>query len=180
MKKQYIFIFGIVFLAFTSCNKQPSLQEYYVDKQNSNAFISLDLPASLVSLNDDSANETKEAMASIKKLNILAFKLNDANKEEFTVELVKVKEILKDKKYNELMRINHEGANIVIKYLGSDEAIDEFIVFASDKNKGFALARILGNKMNPDKIMHLFKNIKDIDKNNSAFAQIEGIIGELE
>ncbi len=180
MKKQYIFIFGIVLLAFTSCNKEPSLQEYYVDKQNSNAFISLDLPASLVGLNDNSKNETKEALASIKKLNILAFKLNDSNKEEFKVELVKVKKILKDKKYNELMRINHEGANIVIKYLGSDEAIDEFIVFASDKNKGFALARILGNKMKPEKIMHLFKNIKDIDKNNSALAQIEEIIGEFE
>jgi len=42
------------------------------------------------------------------------------------------------------------------------------------------LARILGNKMKPEKIMHLFKNIKDIDKNNSALAQIEEIIGEFE
>lgn len=181
MKKQYLYIIGLVLfmVLFTSCNKASSLQQYYVEKQNNSEFISLDLPASLVNLNEESSTETKEALASIKKLNILAFKINDSNKNDFNNEFKKVKEILNNKKYNELMRVNHEGTNIVIKFLGDDEAIDEIIVLASDKNKGFALARVLGNKMNPQKIVSLFKNINDFDKDNSAFAQIEGLFDDL-
>jgi len=164
---------------FTSCNGDPSLQEYYVEKQSSSNFISLDVPSSIITLSEDASSETKEAMASIKKLNILAFKLEDANKKEYTVEYDKVKTILKNKKYNELMRMNHNGANIIIKYLGSDEAIEEFILFAADKDKGFALARILGNKMQPEKIMKLAQSINDVDEENPAFAQIEGLFKDL-
>lgn len=181
MKKVYLIVLSILFVSagFVSCNNEPSLQEYYIEKQSSSEFISLDLPASIVSLNEDSSEETKEAMASIKKLNILAYKLNDSINDKYLTEFKKVKEILKNEKYNELIRMNHNGANIIIKYLGTEEAIDEFIVLASDKNKGFALARVLGNKMNPEKIMKLAKNINEFDNDNEAFSQIEGLLNEF-
>ncbi len=181
MKKVYLLIVSIVFLAvtFISCDGKQSLQEYYVEKQNSSEFISLDLPSSIISLNEDSSEETKETMETIRKLNILAYKINDSNKNEYLAEYKKVKEILNNKKYNELIRMNHDGVHVIIKYLGSDEAIDELIVLASDKNKGFALARVLGDKMNPEKMMKLAKNFKDIDKDNSAFSQITELMGEF-
>ncbi len=177
MKKIIIILIGVVFTGgiVVSCNSNKSLQSYFVEKQESNNFIALDLPASLISLNEDVSEETKETISSIKKLNILAFKLNDLNKNEYRSEFKEVKEILKNDNYNELVRMNHKNANIVLKYQGSDEAINEFVLLISDKTKGFALARITGNKMNPRKIMKLVQNLDEFDKDQSALAQIEAL-----
>ncbi len=141
MKKRIISIVSIIFFTvfLISCNSGQTMQEYYVEKQSNNDFISLDLPASIVNLKEDVSPETKEAMQSVKKLNILAFKINDSNKDKYATEYDQVKKILKDEKYNELIRIKHDNVHIVIKYLGDDEEIDEFIFFASDKDQGFCL-----------------------------------------
>jgi len=181
MKKIILIIIGFVFVGgiFSSCKNDKSLQAYYVDKQESNNFIALDLPASLINLKEDVSDETKETISSIKKLNILAFKVNDSNRNEYETEYKEVKEILKNDKYNELVRVNHKNAKIILKYLGNDDAVDEFILFASDDSKGFALARILGNNMDPEKIMKLVKNLDEFDSDQSAFAQIEGLLGEI-
>lgn len=181
MKKIILIIIGFVFVEgiFTSCNNGKSLQAYYVDKQESNNFIALDLPASLINLNEDVSEETKETISSIKKLNILAFKLNDSNKNEYESEYKEVKEILKSDKYSELVRVNHKNAKIILKYQGDDDTVDEFILFASDDEKGFALARILGNNMDPEKIMKLIKNLDEFDSDQSAFAQIEDLLREI-
>jgi hypothetical protein len=172
-----LFITGVI---FTSCNNEPSLQEYYVEKQESNSFIALDLPSSIINLKEDVSPETKEVISSIKKLNILAFKLDDSNAEEYNIEYDKVQKILKNEKYNELVKVKHENANIILKYLGSDDAIDEFILFVSDKNKGFALARIIGNNMDPAKMMKLAQNMDDFNADSSAFAGIEGLIKDFD
>ncbi|MCK5638234.1 MAG: DUF4252 domain-containing protein [Flavobacteriaceae bacterium] len=180
MKKVVLIVMSIMILSSViSCKSEPSLQEYYVDKQESNDFISLDLPSSIITLSDDVTPEMKETMASIKKLNVLAFKIDSLNKDKYLVEFKKVKEILNNDNFNELVRMKHENANIIIKYLGTDEAVDEFIILAADNKKGFALARVLGDKMNPEKIMKLAQNINDVDKDNSAFAQIEGLINDF-
>jgi len=83
MKKAIFTIMSIMILGsvLISCNSEPSLQEYYVEKQESNNFISLDLPSSIITLNDDVTPEMKETMASIKKLNVLAFKIDSLNKD---------------------------------------------------------------------------------------------------
>ena len=180
MKKVVLIVMSIMILSSViSCKSEPSLQEYYVDKQESNDFISLDLPSSIITLSDDVTPEMKETMTSIKKLNVLAFKIDSLNKDKYLVEFKKVKEILNNDNFNELVRMKHENANIIIKYLGTDEAVDEFIILVADNKKGFALARVLGDKMNPEKIMKLAQNINDVDKDNSAFAQIEGLINDF-
>ena len=182
MKRIYISLVSVVITltVLVSCNSEPSLQKYYVDKQSSDNFISLDLPSSMVTLSNDASSETKETMNSIKKLNILAFKLNDTNKDAFLIEVKKVKAILKNKSYSELIRVKHKDANIIVKFLGDDDAVDEFILFASDNSKGFALARILGNHMDPEKIMKMAKNLKDFDTDSNAFSQFKGLLGDFE
>ena len=181
MKKVILIIIALVFMGgiSTSCSNGQSLQAYYVDKQESNNFIAIDLPASLINLKEDVSLETKDAVSSIKKLNILAFKLNDSNSEEYKAEYKKVKEILKSDRYNELVRVKHKNANIVLKYQGPDDAIDEFILLASDDTKGFAIARILGDNMNPEKIMKLVQNLDKFDSDGTAFAQIEGLMDDF-
>ncbi len=173
--KRVIIYFGALLMLIVNiaCSSEASLQKYYIDNQENKNFISLDVPASVLKLKDNVTPEEEEALASLKKFNILAFKKDNTNDAEYTLEKQKVKTILKNSKFKELMRIKDKGRNIVIKYEGSDDYMDEVIIYASDKEQGFALVRVLGDKMNPAKIMKLANSIKDID--SDGFKQLEGI-----
>ncbi len=171
-------VFGLLLLQ--ACDNQKSVQEYYVEKQENNNFIAIDLPASIVSLDEGASEETRETLKTIKKLNVLAFRVNESNRAEYEKEYAQVKEILKNDKYNELMRMKHEGVNVVINYQGSDEAVDEFILLASDNSRGFALARILGDKMEPAKIMKMAEDMKNLDADGAALAELGDLFGDLD
>ncbi|MCF6347466.1 MAG: DUF4252 domain-containing protein [Flavobacteriaceae bacterium] len=174
MKKVIIYFGALLMLIVNiACSSEASLQKYYIDSQENKNFISLDVPASVLKLKDNVTPEEEEALASLKKFNILAFKKDNNNDAEYTLEKQKVKTILKNSKFKELMRIKDKGRNIVIKYEGSDDYMDEVIIYASDKEQGFALVRVLGDKMNPAKIMKLVNSIKDID--SDGFKQLEGL-----
>jgi len=172
----------ILSLLLVACNNQLTIQEYYVQKQESDNFLALDIPASILKVQDSASPETKETMATIKKLNVLAFKINDTNEEEYKSEYAQVKEILKGKKYNELMRMKHNNINIVINYQGEEDAINEFVLFAADNSKGFALARVLGTKMNPEKIIKMAQDFNNIDKEGAgdAMAQLTDLFGDID
>jgi len=182
MKKinNYLALVLVTLVVMISCKGEPSLQKYYVDNRDNDNFISLDVPASMIDLGEDVSVETKETLQSIKKLNVLAFKLTDSNGDAFASELKKVKSILKDDRYSELIRMKHKNAHIMVKFLGKDDAVNEFILFASDNSKGFALARVLGNQMDPEKIIKMSKDLKNIDTDGDAFSQIKGLFGEFE
>ena len=172
-------VLGLSFFAlvlFASCDNQKSVQEYYVEKQDSNNFIAIDLPASIIDVGDEASEETKATLATIKKLNVLAFKVDDSNKADYDKEYAEIKSILKNDKYNELMRMKHEGINIVINFQGSEEAVDEFILLASDNSQGFALARIRGDKMDPAKIIKMADEIKTMDTDGEAFAELGDLL----
>jgi len=158
---------------FVSCASGPSLQKYYIDSQENKNFISLDVPASVLKLKENVTAEEKEALNSLKKFNILAFKKDGSNDAEFVAEKQKVKTILKNPKFKELMRIKDKEINFVLKYEGEDDSIDEVIVYASNKEQGFALVRVLGENMNPANIMKLANNISSVD--SEGFKQLEGL-----
>lgn len=65
--------------------------------------------------------EQKEAYKSVKKLNVLILPLKDDNQAVYNEERMRVNEILKSGKYQDLMRINDKHMKGVIKYLGTDE-----------------------------------------------------------
>ena len=89
------FLTGAILLA--SCSSQQSLQEYYVDNSENPNFIALDVPASILKLNEESLSSSqKEAVESLRKFNMLAFKKTADNVAEYRAEKAKVKEILKD------------------------------------------------------------------------------------
>src|SRR5690606_2217954 len=88
--------------------------------------------------------------------NMLAYKTDSLHEKDYKAELAKVKTILDDKKYEELMRGgNATDGKFIVKYLGKDDDIDEFILFGSANDMGFAVVRILGNDMDPNKLMQL-------------------------
>ena len=56
-----------------ACDTKPTLQKYYVDSKENNAFISVDLPANIIELKDENVSEeVKNTLKTIKKVNFLS------------------------------------------------------------------------------------------------------------
>ena len=137
---KFIGLIVTVVIVTSACETNPSLQKYYADSKENSEFISVDLPSSILQLKDtDASKDIKNTLKTIKKVNFLALQLNDTNKELFNSEKQKVKAILKNPKYKQLIRMNIGSGNITVNYLGKEDAIDEVVIFGADSNKGFAL-----------------------------------------
>nr|WP_299338814.1 DUF4252 domain-containing protein [Allomuricauda sp.] len=157
----------------TSCSSQQSLQEYYVDNSENPNFIAIDVPASILKMEGvDLTSSQREAVESLRKFNMLAFKKTSENVAEYKAEKAKVKEILKDEEFVELMKINSQYGRGVIKYLGNENAIDEVIIYGDSKDMGFALVRVLGKDMNPAHIVQLMQAIQKSDYNGEGLGEI--------
>lgn len=174
MKKltQYSLVLFLVF-SLAGCSNEQTLQEYFVEKQASDKFISLDIPSSILGLKENASEESKKAMASIKKVNLILYKLNDQNKAEFVMEKDQIKKILKGKKFSELMRMKKENMNIQLTYIGGEDFIDELVVFASNDETGLLVARVLGDHMKPEDLATLVRDIEKIDTNSPVFSDLK-------
>ncbi|MDX6182482.1 DUF4252 domain-containing protein [Flavobacterium sp. Fl-77] len=152
----------LVLLTLISCNSEPSLQKYFVENSENKDFIALDVSPNILNLDKAKLSATQtEALNSFDKMNILAFKVTDKNKAEFEAERIKVNTILKDPKYQQLMKFGSGKDGASISYVGTDENIEEFVVFANRKENGFAVVRVLGKDMNPNNIMTLLSVLKE-------------------
>ena len=158
-----VYSIALLFSLFLiSCNSEPTLQKYFVENLENKNFIALDVSPSI--LNVDKAKlslQQNEALQSFEKMNVLAFKLNGTNKAQFELERAKVNLILKDKKYQQLMKFGSGKEGASVSYVGSDEHIEEFVLFANKKESGFAVVRILGKDMNPNNIMTMMSVLKE-------------------
>jgi hypothetical protein len=175
MKKLTI-ILASLFLAFsfTSCNDNESLQSYLVKSQEKKGYITFDVPASILQVKSDQVSaETKETLNTLKKINIVAMLLND-NAEELLTEKVKIETILKNDDYKSLMRFTEKGIKVNLYYTGTGDAIDEVIAFGYAADKGVGLARILGDKMNPARIMKMMNDIK-LDSSGISLDQFSAL-----
>lgn len=158
-------------LLTVSCNSEPTLQKYFVENTENKDFIALDVSPSI--LNVDKAKLSSEqsgALEAFDKMNVLAFKLDENNKAEFESERAKVSLILKDKKYQQLMRYGSGSVAASVSYVGTDEHIDEFVLYANSKDAGFAVVRVLGKDMNPNNIITLMSVLK---KSNIDMEQLK-------
>lgn len=173
MKNTIKLLTMVMIVLLASCSSQQSLQEYYVDNSENPNFITIDVPASILKMDGVDLTETQsEAIESLRKFNLLAFKKTADNVAEYKAEKIKVKEILKDDEFVELMKINSQYGRGVIKYLGDETAIDEVIIFGDSKDKGFALVRVLGKDMNPAHIVQLMQAIQKSDYNGEGLGEI--------
>ena len=169
------FVVGLFLIAaVTGCNQGPTLQSYIVDNQETSNFTTIDLPTSVVSFDQSQLTEDqKQAYNSVKRLNFLGYKLDEGNESEYKTELEKVRSILKNDRYKELMRMgNNEDGKVLIKYLGSETKIDELIVFGNMNDQGFGILRVLGKNMQPSNMVKLIDAMQkaDIDED-----QLKGI-----
>lgn len=167
----------VVLLLVGACSSTQSLQEYYVDNSENPNFISFDVPSSILRLEEANLTASqKEAVSSLKKLNILAFKKSGENEADFVAEKKQVKAILKNKKFTELMKMNTSFGKATIKYLGDEDAIDEIVIYGDNKEKGFALIRVLGNNMNPAHLVELIKAMEKSNYNGEGFSKLKGFL----
>lgn len=154
--KHYLFIGLISVLFFTSCEQKPSLQKYFVENTENKEFVAIDIAPSVINVDKVTlTGEEKAALESFKKINVLAFKADSTNQKEFDAERTKISTILKDKSYQELMKVGSGKEGGAIYFVGEDEHIEEFVLFANKKENGFAVVRILGEDMNPTHVMNL-------------------------
>lgn len=155
-----------------SCNQGPTLQSFYVDSELAPGFTSLDVPVSLLKIDETTLDEEQqEAYDSVDKLSLVAFVAEDGNKDQMDIEYAKVQTILKDPKYEELMRGgNATDGKFVVKCVGDGENVDEFIVLGNSQDVGFAVIRIIGDDMNFSKIMKL---ASVLDENNIEETQLK-------
>lgn len=163
----------LILFVFAACSSTQSLQEYYIDNAENPNFLSVDLPVSLLNMDKVSLSpDQKDALNSLKKLNVLAFKKTDQNGEDFQKEKSNVQAILKNGKFTELMKMNTSYGKASVKYLGEDEAIDEVIIYGDNDDKGFMLVRVLGKDMNPAKLVQFIQALEKSDYKGQGLEQI--------
>lgn len=153
MKLIYSYL-ALVSLLLLSCNTEPSLQKYFVEHTDNSNFIALDVSPSILNIDKSKLSVSQnDAMKSFEKMNILAFKLTDKNKAQFEIERAKVTSILKNEKYQQLMKFGSGKEGASVSFVGDDEHIDEFVLYANKKENGFAIVRVLGKDMNPTSVV---------------------------
>jgi len=173
--KSYKFLFATFITAILmSCNNEQSLQKYYVENQEDTDFLAHDVPTSMFTNSESLETDERETLKSIKKINVLALK-KEENPAKFEEEKVKLNEIFKNERYQLLMKYGGGTRKAELYFTGDDDAIDELIVYGYDDEQGLGVARVLGENMNPQKIMELMKSL---DGNN---IDVEGLkdIGKI-
>ena len=159
MKKLLAFAFFCTFII--SCNSESSLQKYYVEKSENPDFIVLDVAPSILNIDNSKLTvEQSNALASFEKMNVLAFKLNETNTVIYEEERAKVEELLKDSDYQELMKFSNSSGSASVSFVGTEDKIEEFVLFANSKQSGFAVVRILGNEMTPNSVVDMMSIVQ--------------------
>lgn len=170
--KTSLVIFFAIILA--SCSNEQSLQEYYVENQQDNNFIALDIPTSMFANSENLDENQKQTLESVKKVNLLGLSIENG-KESYETEKANLENILKHEKYQLLMKYGSNSRKAEIFFTGDEEAIDELIVYGYDDTKGVGVARVLGKNMNPKALLDLMKSLDKGDIDVNGLKKITGI-----
>ena len=171
------FLVACTLVLLFSCKSEPSLQKYFVENTENKDFVALDLTPKMLNIDNTKLSVSqKEALASFEKINVLAFKINDKNKAHFEVERAKVNLILKDEKYQQLMKFGSGKEGAQISFVGTDEHIEEFVIYGNKKENGFAVVRVLGKDMNPTYIMEMMNILKNGNVNLEQLKPLQDLM----
>jgi|TARA_B110000027_G_scaffold32733_1_gene36359 DNA-dependent RNA polymerase auxiliary subunit epsilon len=163
----------ILLVLFTcSCKNEKSLQSYLVDTSGKEGFYTGDLPvSSILSANSDVSEDIRKTIKSVKKINIVFLPKTADNSLAYEIEKEKLNAIFKGNEvYKSLMSMKVKGMNVNMYYSGDTENIDEVIAFGYGENTGVGVARLLGENMNPLKIIENLSST-DFNEDNPALKQ---------
>lgn len=148
------YIILVLFMTFISCKNEPSLDKYFVESAAKKEFIALDLSPSMINTSKVKLTQGQlDALNSFEKMHVLYLKKTETNSRAFEKERLKIKNILKDEKYQDLMKLGlgKDGANI--SYVGTEDNIIEFVINGSKNDLGLGVIRIQGKYMNPMNVL---------------------------
>ncbi|SCY09203.1 protein of unknown function [Nonlabens sp. Hel1_33_55] len=162
----------------TSCEKEESLQQFYVDSAEKDGFITTSIPKSILGLTASNFSEdSQKAYESIDKVNLIALPAKEENKALYEIESRKLDQIFENDKYELLMSHSSDGIKMKMLFDGSQDAIDEIIVYGRSDEMGLGVARILGDDMNVSEIMAMIQEVQGNDLNTSGMKSIIGGLG---
>lgn len=169
-----IICLAICIAFFASCNSEPSLQKYFVEKSENKSFIALDIAPSILNVDKTKLSaEEKAVLKSFTKMNILAYKVNDSNKADYAVEREKLSQIMKNPDYQILMKGGSGKDRGTISYVGEDDHINEFVFYGNKADMGFVVVRVLGKDMDPSNVMTM---ISMMQKSNIDIDQLKPLM----
>ena len=167
----------LISLLLLSCNSEPTIQKYFVANSENKDFVALDISPTILNLDKKKLSaEQKRALESFDKMNVLIFKLDENNQAQYEVESQKITQILKDKSYQQLIKVGSGKDGATISFVGDEDNINEFVVFGKSKDNGFAVVRILGNDMNPNNIMTMLSVLKESKIDTAQLAPLKDLI----
>lgn len=156
-----------------SCSSKPTLQSYFLEKQDKPGFYIQSIPKSILGLKaDDLSADSKKAFESINKVNVLFYPKNEKNKGTITAETKKLEAILTDVEYKTLMSHSAGNTKMRLLYDGSQKAIDEVIVYGSSDDMGLGVARIMGDNMDMGSILKLMNEMDMTNADTSALQNL--------
>ncbi len=167
MKKLTTICFLVFLVLFaSSCKNEKSLQSYLVESSGKDGFFSGDLPVgSILSAKVDVSDEVKETLKSIKKINVAFLRKTADNTTAYETEKAILKNIFTSDAYNSLGSVKAKGMNVKVYFTGNTSSLDEVIVFGYSNDAGVGVARLLGEKMNPAKVIEMMNSV-NLDGNN--------------
>ncbi len=169
--KTIVYIAIAVSLLLASCNSKPTLQKFFVENSEKKNFIALDVSANILNVASEQLTaEQKEALDAFDNVNIIAFKADGTNQKEYQFEKDKLNAILKDEAYQQLIKVGSGSEGASISFVGTEDKIEEFIVYANKKETGFAVIRVTGDAMNPNHIMTM---LSVLQKSNIDMEQLK-------
>jgi len=163
------------FIMLMSCGQEPSLQKYFVQHQEDEGFMHLDVSTNMLFNNlNNIPEEDREKLRAFRKINVLALPINGKNDKQYQKEKEKVLSIFQQGKYKLLIKMKYSQANFQLYYLGQPENIEEIIIMAYSDEKGFTIARVLGNQLSADVLVETINSAKygDLEMNFDAFKDV--------
>lgn len=165
MKKIIILLFATVITY--SCQKDANIEQFMVNRQENSQVTSFDITPEMLQFKEGIISpENKELLQTVRKANIMFYKTDTLNKDTYTKDIQILKNIFKNKKYQEIARFGKGTNAIKIYSVGKDvEHLNEVIIVGNDDTKGWGLARITGKNMNPQQLLTLIDDIDWTQKN---------------
>jgi hypothetical protein len=173
--KKLTTICSLVFLVLfaSACKNEKSLQSYLVESSGKDGFYTGDLPVgSLLTAKADVSDEVKETIKSVKKINVVFLRKTGDNTADYEVEKAKLKNIFTSDEYKSLGSIKAKGMNVKVYYTGNTDSLDEVIAFGYSKEVGVGVARLLGQNMNPAKVIEMMNSVKMDASSLESFSTI--------
>jgi hypothetical protein len=162
--KKLICLLSCIFIV-GACNDKKSLQEYFVEKENSAQFISASLPTGTLFQNLDSLSaEQNNSLKKIEKINLLAL---SKNKDSVLLQKERrdLKLILNQPDYEPLISFSSGNREAKLLYVGTENEIDELIFFGFDSELGLLLLRMRGNDVNASDIYQISQSAQSLNIN---------------